>query len=384
MTTPVFSSKLPDVGTTIFTVMSQLAAEHDAINLAQGFPDFAAPARLLERVNQHLQAGHNQYAPMSGLPELREQIAIKLERSYQRRMNPDTEITVTSGATEALYCAITAFVNPGDEVIVFDPAYDSYDPAIRLAGGKVIHIAMAVPDFRIDWNCVADAISPATRMIIINTPHNPTGTTLSAADIDTLTDLVRDTRIILLSDEVYEHMIFDGQRHESLLYRAELASRSLVVYSFGKTFHATGWKIGYCVAAEPLMAEFRRIHQFVQFCVVAPMQFALADYLASDPSHYEELGEFYARKRDHFAQLMRGSRFALTPSSGTYFQMADYSEISAKSDTDFANWLTVSQGVAAIPISVFYETPPQQQMVRFCFAKNNPTLEQAGELLCAI
>ncbi len=384
MSAPDISSKLPDVGTTIFTVMSQMAIDHNAINLAQGFPDFTAPEGLLDRVSHHLHAGRNQYAPMSGVPELRAEISRKIERTYQRRMNPDSEITVTSGATEALYCAITALVNEGDEVIVFDPAYDSYDPAIRLAGGKVLHIPLKSPDFRIDWDRVAAAVNSATRMIIINSPHNPTGTTLSAADIDALADIIRNTRVVLLSDEVYEHIIFDGQRHESLLYHDELAERSLVVYSFGKTFHATGWKIGYCVAAESLMTEFRRIHQFVQFCVVTPMQYALADYLASDASHYDNLSDFYEEKRDYFVRLMQDSRFAISPSSGTYFQMADYSEISDQPDTEFANWLTMTQGVAAIPISVFYENPPKQQVIRFCFAKNNPTLEQAAELLCAI
>jgi methionine aminotransferase len=381
---PKITSKLPDVGTTIFTVMSQLAAEHNAINLAQGFPDFSAPGELLDRVNHHLQAGNNQYAPMSGAPELLEQVALKLNRSYDRNINANTEITITSGATEALYSAITAYVHPGDEVIVFDPAYDSYDPAIRLSGGHAVHIPLHAPDFKVDWNRVAAAINPKTRMIVINTPHNPTGTILTADDIAALTELVRDTQIILLSDEVYEHIIFDDQRHESLMHYDELADRSVMVYSFGKTFHATGWKIGYCVANEHLMKEFRKIHQYVQFCVATPLQLGLADYLANNTAHYEQLDSFYAGKRDRFVELMAKSRFAIQPSAGTYFQMADYSAISQLPDTDFCNTLTTQHGVAAIPISVFYADPPKQNVVRFCFAKNTPTLEQAAEILCAI
>jgi methionine aminotransferase len=381
---PKITSKLPDVGTTIFTVMSQLAAEHNAINLAQGFPDFSAPGELLDRVNHHLQAGNNQYAPMSGAPELLEQVALKLNRSYDRNINANTEITITSGATEALYSAITAYVHPGDEVIVFDPAYDSYDPAIRLSGGHAVHIPLLAPDFKVDWNRVAAAINPKTRMIVINTPHNPTGTILTADDIAALTELIRDTQIILLSDEVYEHIIFDDQRHESLMHYDELADRSVMVYSFGKTFHATGWKIGYCVANEHLMKEFRKIHQYVQFCVATPLQLGLADYLANNTAHYEQLDSFYAGKRDRFVELMAKSRFAIQPSAGTYFQMADYSAISQLPDTDFCNTLTTQHGVAAIPISVFYADPPKQNVVRFCFAKNTPTLEQAAEILCAI
>ena len=381
---PKITSKLPDVGTTIFTVMSQLAAEHNAINLPQGFPDFSAPGELLDRVNHHLQAGNNQYAPMSGAPELLKQVALKLNRSYDRNINTNTEITITSGATEALYSAITAYVHPGDEVIVFDPAYDSYDPAIRLSGGHAVHIPLLAPDFKVDWNRVATAINTKTRMIVINTPHNPTGTILTADDIAALIELVRDTQIILLSDEVYEHIIFDDQRHESLMHYDELADRSVMVYSFGKTFHATGWKIGYCVANEYLMKEFRKIHQYVQFCVATPLQLGLADYLANNTAHYEQLGSFYAGKRDRFVELMAKSRFAIQPSAGTYFQMADYSAISQLPDTDFCNMLTTQHGVAAIPISVFYADPPKQNVVRFCFAKNTPTLEQAAEILCAI
>jgi methionine aminotransferase len=380
-------SKLPDVGTTIFTVMSQLAQTHNALNLSQGFPDFSAPPELLERVNYHLHNGHNQYAPMTGIPELREQIAAKTLATYQRTTDPDTEITITSGATSALFCAIEAFVHSGDEVIVFDPAYDSYDPAISLAGGRAVHIPLSTPDFHIDWDRVAAAINKNTRMIILNSPHNPTGAVLSADDIATLNTLVSDTNIILLSDEVYEHMVFDGQRHESLLRHPELAARSLVISSFGKTYHATGWKVGYCIAPPVLMAAFRRIHQYVQFCVVTPIQHALADYLQSHPQHYQELPDFYEEKRNKFNGLLSDSRLKLQPSAGTYFQLADYGAISDLVDTEFTRWMTIEKGIAAIPISVFYAAehiPAKQTLMRFCFAKSDQTLEQAAEILCAI
>lgn len=379
---PSPTSKLPDVGTTIFTVMSELAAECGAINLSQGFPDFAAPAGLLERVAHHLHAGRNQYAPMTGVAELREQIARKTERLYGRRTDPVTEITVTSGATEALFCAIQACVHHGDEVIVFDPAYDSYEPATRLAGGKAVHVPLTPPWFSIDWQRVREALTPRTRMIVLNSPHNPTGAVLSAADLDILAGLVRERPIIVLSDEVYEHIIFDGLRHESLLRHAELAARSLVVSSFGKTYHATGWKIGYCVAPAPLMAEFRKVHQFVQFCVVTPMQIALADYLESTPEHYLNLPAFYQAKRDLFCELLAPSRFRLTPSKGTYFQLVDYSAISDERDVDFARRLTREAGVACIPVSVFYEEPPAMHWLRFCFAKDAGTLAAAAAILC--
>ncbi len=378
-------SKLPDVGTTIFTIMSQLATECDAINLSQGFPDFSAPAALLDRVVHHLHAGSNQYAPMAGLPRLREEIARKTLALYGRQTNAETEVTVTSGATEALFCAIESFVQAGDEVIVFDPAYDSYDPAIRLAGGHALHLPLTAPNFNIDWDRVADAISEKTRMIILNSPHNPTGAVLSRADINCLRQLVANTKILLLSDEVYEHIIFDGKDHESMLRHPELASRSLTVSSFGKTYHATGWKIGYVVAPENLTAEFRRVHQFVQFCVVTPMQHALADFLASSPEHYLQLGDFYATKRDRFCSLLSDSRFKLRPSAGTYFQLLDYSEITAEQDVDYARRLTRAHGVACIPVSVFQAKPSaKQRLLRFCFAKDEATLATATEKLCKI
>jgi methionine aminotransferase len=377
-------SKLPDVGTTIFTLMSQLADECGAINLSQGFPDFSAPDALLERVNHHLHAGHNQYAPMSGIPELREQIAVKTGQLYGRELNPDSDITVTSGATEALFSAIEAFVRNGDEVIIFDPAYDSYAPAIQLAGGQAVRISLHAPKFQVDWNRVSDAINKKTRMIIVNTPHNPTGSTLDAEDMASLASLVRDTDIVLLADEVYEHIIFDGRLHESLLRSPELSGRSLVISSFGKTYHTTGWKIGYCVAPPDLMSEFRRVHQFVQFCVATPLQYALADFMASAPEHYLDLPRFYEKKRDQFCALMAPSRFSLTPSAGTYFQLADYSNISSERDTEFARRLTVESGIASIPTSVFYASPPKQNMLRFCFAKDSDTLERAADILCKI
>jgi len=380
----IIDSKLPGLGTTIFTVMSQLAQECGAINLSQGFPDFAAPSLLLERVAHHLQAGHNQYAPMPGLPELRRQIALKTERMYARQTDADAEVTVTSGATEALFTAIMAFVHRGDEVIVFDPAYDSYDPAVTLAGGRAVHIPLLAPDFRIDWDRVADAIGARTRMMVLNTPHNPTGTILDDDDLRTLARLVATTNILLLGDEVYEHIIFDGRRHASLLRYPELAARSLVMSSFGKTFHMTGWKIGYCVASAQLTSEFRRVHQYVQFCVATPMQYALADFLEAEPNAYLDLPAFYEAKRDAFCEMLGPSRLSLTPSAGTYFQLVDYAGITTEPDTEFARRLTTEAGVASIPVSVFYASPPNQHLLRFCFAKDTQTLARATEILCEI
>ena len=378
------AGKLPDVGTTIFTVMSKLAQDHGAINLSQGFPDFAAPEQLVARVNEHMRAGHNQYAPLPGVPALLEQIALKTGRLYGVSPDPVSEITVTSGATEALFSAIAAFVHPGDEVIVLDPAYDSYDPAVRLAGGKPVHIPLSAGDFAVDWQRVRDAITPQTRMLVVNTPHNPTGAVWGETDLTTLADIIRDTNIIILSDEVYEHIVFDGQAHQSMLRNTELAARSLIVASFGKTYHVTGWKIGYCVAPAALMQAFRRVHQFVQFVVATPMQLALADILASDPEHYLQLGAFYQRKRDHFVRLLESSRFRLLRAAGTYFQLADYSAVSDEDDVAFARRMTIEHGVATIPLSVFYAEPPEQKLIRFCFAKNDATLEQAAAILCKI
>lgn len=380
-TSLALNSKLPDAGTTIFTVMSALAAECGALNLSQGFPDFPVPAGLLDRVIHHLQAGHNQYAPMAGLPALREQVALKVSSLYGRPTDPETEVTITSGATAALFTAIQAVIGPGDEALCFDPAYDAYDPAIRLAGGRAVHIPLRYPGFAVDWDRVRDALTPRTRLIILNSPHNPSGAVLGAADLAALTSLVQDTRILLLGDEVYEHIIFDGQRHESLLRHPALRERSLVVSSFGKTYHATGWKVGYCVAPPALTEEFRRIHQFVQFCVVTPVQWALADFMASEPAHYLALPAFYQAKRDHFCRLLAGSRFRLSPSAGTYFQLLDYGAITAEEDVAFARRLTREAGIASIPVSVFHAQPPGSHLLRFCFAKDAATLERAAAIL---
>jgi len=364
--------------------MSQLAAECGAINLSQGYPDFSAPEELLDLVARHLRSGHNQYAPMAGLPELREQIALKTERLYGRKTDPESEVTVTSGATEALFSAIEAFVHQDQEVIVFDPAYDSYEPAIELAGGTTVHIPMLAPEFRIDWDRVNDAINHKTRLIILNTPHNPTGSVLTDEDIHTLGEITEDTEILVLGDEVYEHMIYDQRIHASLLRFPSLNRRSLVISSFGKTYHATGWKIGYCIAPPDLMAEFRKVHQFVQFCVVTPMQHALADFLATRPEHYLELPEFYERKRDQFCELIKPSRFRFQPSAGTYFQLVDYSRITSEPDVEYSKRLTREAGVACISVSVFYASPPEQHLLRFCFAKDAETLERAAKILCEI
>ena len=375
-------TKLPKVGTTIFTEMSQLAAALGAINLSQGFPDFDAPAALRERVAHYINSGANQYAPMTGVPLLREAIAHKCERLYGHRPCADTQVTVTSGATEALFAAISAVVRRDDEVILFDPCYDSYEPAIELNGGRAIHLPLNEQDFSIDWNRLADSINPRTRLIVINTPHNPTGSVLSAEDLDRLAALVRDTDILLIGDEVYEHIVFDGAAHQSLLCHEELALRSFVISSFGKTCHATGWKVGYCIAPGPLSAEFRKVHQYLTFSTMTPAQLGLADFLQDAPEHYLELPAFYQAKRDLFSELMAPSRFRLNAAAGTYFQLADYSAISDLADTEFAKWLTREAGVATIPVSVFCQQPLQRKLVRFCFAKGEDTLREAATRLC--
>lgn len=374
-------SKLPQVGTTIFTVMTRMAQQHQAINLSQGFPDFDCPAALRERVNHYLNDRRNQYAPMTGVPELREQIALKLRNLYDCAVDADQEITVTSGATEALFDAIHAVVDRDDEVIMFDPAYDSYDPAVRLAGGKPVHLQLRQPDFRVDWEQVKDHINDRTRLIIVNTPHNPSGSVMTADDMDTLASLIRDRDIYLLSDEVYEHMVFDQGRHESVLRHPELRSRSFAVFSFGKTYHATGWKLAYCAAPAAMMAEFRKVHQFVTFTSASFLQYAIADFLRDCPQHHLELPDFYQQKRDYFCELLQDTRFHFTPSAGTYFQCVDYSDISNLGDMDFVSWMTREKGVAAIPLSAFYEQPPASRIIRFCFCKDNSTLEQAADIL---
>lgn len=377
-------SKLPQVGTTIFTVMSQLANEAGAINLSQGFPDFDGPEYLRKRVAHYIEQGANQYAPMTGIPALRTAIASKVERIYGHKTCAESEVTVTSGATEALFAAIAAVVQTGDEVIVFDPAYDSYEPAIQLNGGKAVHLALNPPAFSIDWAALKAAINQRTRMIVINSPHNPTGAVLSADDLEQLAEIIRDTDILVLSDEVYEHISFDGLPHQSVLRHPELAARSFVVSSFGKTYHTTGWKVGYCIAPAALSTELRKVHQYLTFSTVTPVQLALADMMNEMPGHYEALPAFYQHKRDLFCQLMAGSRFSCVKTSGTYFQLMDYSAISDLPDTEFCRWLIEAAGVAAIPISVFSDAPMDTRLVRFCFAKGDDTLRAAAEKLCKI
>lgn len=379
-------SKLADVQTTIFTVMSALAERHSAINLSQGFSDFDGPAELLARVQHYLTHGFNQYPPMAGVQSLREAIADKVADLYALQCSADAEITVTAGATEALFCAIAAVVNPGDEVILFDPSYDSYDPVIRLQGGVPVHLPLSAPEYRVDWTMVSDAISDRTRLIIINTPHNPTGSVWDAEDMQTLQSLIADKPIFLLGDEVYEHIIFDGAAHQSLCRYPDLYRRSFVVSSFGKTYHVTGWKVGYCVAPPELTTEFRRIHQFVTFTVNTPVQYGLADFLLSHPDHHRTLGQFYQGKRDYFCGLLAESKFHFTPSAGTYFQLLDYSRIAVESDVALARRWTEERGVASIPVSVFYqrEAAEPQSVLRFCFAKDDATLERAAEILCSL
>jgi len=374
-------SKLPNVGTTIFTVMSRLAAECGAINLSQGFPDFDPPRRLVDRVAEHMRSGRNQYAPMAGWPPLCEAIAAKVEALYGRRVSPADEVTVTSGGTEALFCAVQAVVRPGDEVVLLEPAYDSYEPAVELAGGRAVRVPLRARDHGVDWDRVRDALSSRTRLVIVNSPHNPSGAVLDAADLQALADILRPTPALVLSDEVYEHMVFDGRVHQSVLGHPELAGRAFVVSSFGKTYHATGWKVGYCVAPGPLTAEFRKIHQFVQFAVATPMQAAFADFLAECPAHHLDLPAFYQAKRDHFCRILADTPLSFVPSAGTYFQLADYSAVSDLADVEFARWLTREIGVAAIPVSVFSASAPAARVVRFCFAKHESTLDAAGERL---
>ncbi|MGF6491886.1 methionine aminotransferase [Luteibacter sp. 621] len=377
-------TKLPKVGTTIFSVMSQLALEHKAVNLGQGFPDFEPPEPLREAITRAMAEGKNQYAPGVGIPKLREQIALKTERLYGHRVSPDTEVTVTSGATEALFSAIAAVVRAGDEVIVFDPCYDSYEPAIELQGATAVHIPLELPSFGINWQRVREAITPKTRMILINSPHNPSGAVLSRADLDELAAIIRNTAIVVLSDEVYEHIVFDGADHQSVLRHEELAARSIVVSSFGKTFHCTGWKVGYAVAPKVLTAEFRKVHQYLTFCTFNPAQWAFAEFLESTPEHYLELPAFYQAKRDRFRELLAPSRLKLLDVPGGYFQLVDYSAIRDVDDINFSEWLVREGGVAAIPLSPFYETAPDTRLVRLCFAKNDATMEAAAELLCKL
>ena len=378
-------TKLPKVGTTIFTVMSQLAAEHGAVNLGQGFPDFPVPPRLVDALSRAMQAGHNQYAPMTGIPALRQAIADKTGRCYGWRPDVDAEITVTSGATEAIFNAIHAVVRAGEEVIVLDPCYDCYEPAIELAGATAVHVPLDPASFAPDWDAVRAAITPKTRMLMVNSPHNPSGAMFTAADMQALQDILRGTDIVLLSDEVYEHIVFDGARHESALLYPDLRERSFVISSFGKTYHCTGWKLGYAIAPLALSAEFRKVHQYNTFCTFAPAQWAFAAMIEHEPEHYAGLGAFYQAKRDRFRQQLLGTRLVPLDVPGGYFQLVDYSAVSDLDDAAFCRWLTIEKGVAAIPLSPFYAAPPAgQRLARLCFAKVEPTLDAAIERLAKI
>lgn len=382
---PPLQSRLPKVGTTIFTVMSALAAEKGAVNLGQGFPDFDCDPALVDAVTGAMKAGSNQYPPMAGVPALREAIGAKIADLYGCNYDPATEITVTAGATQAILTSILCSVHPGDEVIVIEPAYDSYVPAIELAGGKPVFVQMEIgtQGYSVPWDKVASAVSPRTRLIMVNSPHNPTGSVLHESDLQALSGIVRDTGILIVSDEVYEHMVYDGARHESVCRHPELAARAFVISSFGKTYHVTGWKVGYVAAPAALMAEFRKVHQFNVFTVNTPVQHGLARHMA-DPSPYLELPGFYQRKRDLFRKGLAASRFKLLPSDGTYFQCVDYSAISDMSEADFSKWLTTEIGVAAIPVSAFYNEPRESGIVRFCFAKKDETLQLAIKKLITI
>jgi methionine aminotransferase len=375
-------SKLPDVGTTVFTVMSRRAAETGAINLGQGYPDYPIDPRLTELVTQAMTQGHNQYAPMAGLLALREQIARKLQRCYAVAVDPETEITVTVGATEALYSSIQALVGSGDEVIIFDPAYDSYDPAVRLAGARCVHLPLAPPLFRPDWERVRAAFTSRTRLIIINSPHNPACSCLSRADLDQLAALLRDTECLVLADEVYEHVVFDGAAHATVLGHAELRARSVAVYSFGKTLHSTGLRIGYAVAPPALSSELRKVHQFNTFTIASAPQHAVAEYLRERPECGTDLPQFFETKRDHLTALLAGQGMRVLRSAGSYFLLLDYAELDARADVELAGALIAEAGVATIPLSVFYREPPPLRLLRLCFAKREETLVEGARRLC--
>lgn len=379
MTLQHLKSKLPSVGISIFSEMSQLANRLSAINLSQGFPEFETPQFLKDSVNQAITQNKNQYAPSQGLPELLVQISNLVEKQYQVSVEPSEMVTITSGATEALFVAFQVLVNPGDEVIIFDPAFDSYKPAIELAGGRCVHIPLNAPDYKIDWQLVAQKITSKTSLIVINSPHNPTGTLLDDADMLQLQKLVLKNKLWLISDEVYEYITFDNLPHQSVLLYPELFERSFVISSFGKTFHCTGWKMGYCIAPKLMTKEFRKIHQYVTFSSSTPLQAGIANMLASMPSHVEQLAQFYQGKRDLLVDSLKSSRFQLLPSSGTYFLLVDYSQISQLSDLEFCHWMANEIGVVAIPLSPFYDQKNSSRVVRLCFAKNDETLIEAGK-----
>ncbi len=378
----MINSKLPEVGTSIFAVMSKMANEYGAINLSQGFPDFNCSDELIELFHRYQKAGFNQYAPFAGILKLREAISQKTKNLYGRFYNPDTEITITAGATQALYTAITSVINKDDEAILLEPAYDSYAPAVIASGGKPIFIPLTFPSYSIDWAKVNDAISDRTRLIIINSPHNPTGSVISRSDIKILEDLLRDKAIFVISDEVYEHIVFDGLQHLSLASSEELSQKTFVISSFGKTYHATGWKVGYCLAAATLMNEFRKLHQFIVFAVNTPAQYAYAEYL-NEPNHYLELNSFYQAKRDIVIEILKNSNFNFTPCKGTYFQLLDYSSISQITDMEFSEQMTKKVGVAVIPLSPFMKSN-NSKTIRICFAKKDEVLIEAANKLANV
>lgn len=378
-----YTSKLPNVETTIFSVMSGLAKKHNAINLSQGFPDFGSDQKLIDLVSHAMNSGYNHYAPMAGNIELREAIAEKIDLLYGASYHPENEITVTAGATQAIFTIINTFITPEDEVIIFRPAYDSYEPAITLNGGKTISVQLETPNFSVNWNDVKQKINNRTKMIIINTPHNPSGTVFSKEDMLQLEKLTKNSNIIVLSDEVYEHMIYDGERHQSACLFPNLKSRSFITGSFGKTFHNTGWRIGYCCAPKELMNEFMKVHQFNVFCIHHPTQKGIADYM-QEPSHYLELSSFFQKKRDLFLDLIKDSRFTFTPSKGTYFQVLNYSEITKENDVNYTKRLTIESGIASIPLSVFNTDNLDNKVLRFCFAKEDDTLKRAADILNGI
>jgi methionine aminotransferase len=377
------SSKLPKVGTTIFSVMSKLAQDYNAINLSQGFPDFPVSNELISLVHKYMTLGKNQYPPMAGIPELRERLALKMEKAYGAQYDPESEITITAGGTQAIFTAIMATISEGDEVIIFTPAYDCYAPAIELAGGKPVYVQLKSTDYSIDWKQVKKVVSRHTKMILINSPHNPSGTIITEKDIQELIKITKDNDIIILSDEVYEHIGFDSEQHISVAQYPELINRSLIVYSFGKTFHVTGWKTGYIVGPENLMTEFRKVHQYNVFTANAPIQYAIAEYLLNE-ANYLYISEVYQYKRNIFLSAIKASRFKTKPSKGTYFQLLDYAAISDEEDIDFAKRLTTDFKVASIPVSVFYHNPVQNHVLRFCFAKEEETLLRAAEILTKI
>lgn len=377
------SSKLPNTGTSIFAVMTQLAREHNAVNLSQGFPDFPVSPEMIELVNKYMKEGFNQYALMPGVPELRKAISKMFIENHGANYHPDKEINIVAGATQGLFTAFSALIKPGDEVIIFEPAYDSYAPAVEVNGGIVKFVELHFPDFRIDWEKVEKLINDKTRMIVLNSPHNPTGSVLYEDDLEHLEKLTNGTDILVLSDEVYEHLIFDGMQHQSVCRFPGLKERSLVVGSFGKTFHATGWKVGFVLAPEQIMKEFRKLHQFIVFAVNTPIQHAIAEYL-SDPKHYSYLGSFFQQKRDFFLNTIKSSRFGILPSHGTYFQLLDYSKISDQPELEFGTRLIKEFGIAGVPVSSFYNNTKDNKVIRFCFAKEESTLAKAGEILSKI